>query len=89
MGSRAWRRQREAPAGEDGAAVAALEGETRKPSRPVRPGDGASGLEEELVPDPVHHELGAGPVPEIGEDKGPVSSHALGVPLHHAEVGAT
>src|SRR6266540_194983 len=60
----------------------------RKPSRPVRPGAGASGLEEELAADPVNHAVGASPVPEIGEDKGPVSPHPLGVPLHHGEIGA-
>src|SRR5882724_560905 len=88
MGSRAWRGSVKRRPVRTVRPWRRSKARPRKPSRPVRPGDGASGLEEELVPDPVHHELGAGPVPEIGEDKGPVSSHALGVPLHHAEVGA-
>src|SRR5262245_16750833 len=60
---------------------------SRRPSRPVRSPAG-SGLEEKLSPDPIHDEVGASPVPEIAEDKRPVSSHALRVALHDPEVGA-
>ena len=65
-----------------------------EPSRPTRAGPAAaraasgSGLEEELAPDPVDHGGSAGAVAEVGEDKRPISPHAPGVALHHAEVGA-
>ena len=34
------------------------------------------------------HGVDAGALPEIGEDKRALSPHALGVALHHAEIGA-
>src|SRR5438552_16645366 len=60
----------------------------RKPSRPVRGADDASGLEEELAANPVHHAVGAGSIAKVGEDEGSIAPHPLGVPLHHGEIGA-
>src|SRR5215469_13943679 len=60
-----------------------------RPSRPTRPrATDASVLEEEVVAHPVDHDVGAGAIAKVGENKRSASSHARGVPLHHAEVRA-